>query len=185
MHITTRVTIQMKGGGLKTLHMRCRALYIFTISKFCGSLSKLRVPKNGNPLSIIGSKSRVRSRSSLGRGAAGLREAHIVRVCVFVPTFWRQTSVSTELSVHPMPARGVFLFFFLEAFPWHQMSSKQVEKNGREMKSASERDVICLQSIGCTSDHSWEPAIICFHLPAYFHFSPFLFLIPLLSIFLF
>lgn len=166
----------------ESLHMWCCALLIFATSEFCGSLSKLRGPKNGNPLSIIGSKLHVRSHSSLGRGVAGLGEVHIACVCVFVPTFWRQTFVSAELSVHPMAARGGC---FLEASPRHQMSSKHVGKNSREMNSASERDVICLQSIGCTSDHSWEPTIICFHLPASFHFSPFLFLIPLLSIFLF
>lgn len=55
------------------------------------------------------------------------------------------------------------------------------QKGETKRENARER-VICLQSIGCTSDHSWDPTIISFHLSAYFNFFS-LFSIPFLLFF--
>jgi len=62
--------------------------------------------------------------------------------------------------------------FRLDSFNVHLcLSEKRREeaKRGRETKgmTESEGDVICLQSIGCTYDHTWDHCIICFHLPAF------------------
>lgn len=99
--------------------------------------------------------------------------------CLIVPDF-----VLTFFNVHILAFQGRCSF---EVFPLHQMSKKEGEngcENERETKRRTERDVICLQSTACTSDHSWEPTIICSSLPASFHFPP-LILIPFLCIFLF
>lgn len=104
-----------------------------------------------------------------------------VSVCVhvFVPALRRKASSKTDLIVEPMVLQGRLHF---QVFPLLQMRQKEGKnscKGGSESKGKtkreSERDVICLQSIGCTSDHSWDPTIICFHLSASFHFFLFLF----------
>lgn len=79
-----------------------------------------------------------------------------------------------KLNVHPEVLQARLIS---KVFPLLQMSLKEGKNRGYwgrdtkgKTKRESERDVICLQSIGCTSDHSWDPTIICFHLPASFHF---------------
>lgn len=71
---------------------------------------------------------------------------------------------------------GIFLKHF-HYIKWVWKGEKIAARMGERQKKShrereTKRDVICLQSIGCTPDHSWEPTIICFHLLASFHFFP-------------